>query len=195
LIEYFEEVSAMKLRCAAVIIAALLIFAASPVFAGESSTATVNVSIVIKGGNLSIDATDLNFEPIDLSTGIHTSITENTITVNDPTGTGAGWNVTVRGSDLIAQDTSQRLFLEDLEFEVLKVSCSRASRNEGSGIEPVEIGQRMKMTYNDQKLLSAEKGTGLGKFSIKPTYQLTVPNHAKPGRYLSNLTYTLFQGP
>jgi hypothetical protein len=189
------EVGTMKFRYAIISAVTFIIFAANLAYAAESSSATVTVSVTIKGGSLSIEATDLEFDNIDLTSGSNSAIAENTITVNDPTGSGAGWNVTVKGSDLVAPEINQRLSLEELDFEILCIGQDRIRGNSSSENRPVGIDNNAKVSYNDQKLVTAAKKAGSGRFQIRPMYKLTIPENTKPGNYMSNLTYTIFQGP
>ena len=161
----------------------------------KTSTATVTVSVTIVGGPLSIEATDLEFQSIDLSSGYNSAIAENTITVVDPTGTGAGWNVTLKASDLVSEDADAQLSLDELEFEILSISQNRIRGNTNTDNAPTGIEYRTRISQEELKLVSAARNTGMGRFSVTPQYQLTVPEDTVPGTYTSNLTYTIFQGP
>jgi hypothetical protein len=174
-----------------IILTAGIAFAAETSSLSSSSSATVTASVRIRGGNLSAETTDFEFENMDFSEDYCTAIAENTITVNNPTGASAGWNVTVKASDLASTDKSRIISLDSMIFEIFYVS----QENIANKVNSVATEQRIRMSFEEQKLVTTAKKSGMGQFLIKPKYKLTIPENTKPGAYTGLMTYTIFQGP
>lgn len=174
-----------------VIVTLLLMATVGMAHAGKTATARMRVSIV--GGPLSIQAGDLDFETIDLRTGNNTAFASNSITVNDPTATRAGWHVLARASDLVSSDGTKRIPVEKINLKVRSISKSqiKAHRTEWS---PKGVGE-VKLTSREKKIVFADKNHGMGVNTITPSYEMSVPYDAPSGEYSGTVQYTLVQGP
>ncbi len=133
------------------------------------------VSLRIKGGGFSINASNINFPQLDLRSGDNEVTTENFLTVMDSTGTGSGWSVAARTEDFISTG-GKRLNLSKVQFQVEDITPDRVSRinsDEDSG--PRGMGMAVKLTGTDQKILTAAQNEGMGRYNIRPKYSISVP--------------------
>ncbi len=166
----------------------LLLTAVCPADQRNEATATARMSLRIEGGPLSIDATDMDFGTIDLNRGNNQAVARNEITVTDPTGTKAGWNVSASASDLVSEN-GHRLSPEEyqLVIENLTAHSSRGGELQNPG--------RIQLSNEEQKICYATPNNGLGHNTINPTYRISVPENAPTGNYTGTISYTLVQGP
>lgn len=177
-----------------IFVSIILVITAAVANADKKATATATATVKIIGGDLSISATDIKFNTIDLNTGQNSATAENTITVEDPTGTRAGWNVTARAENFVSEDGEKELSLGKINFIIKNVSSNRIMIISGNKA-PAGVGNPVQLDQTDKKILIAEKGSGMGKFQINPEYSLRIPGDSPTGNFSSKVTFTLFQGP
>jgi hypothetical protein len=141
-------------------------------------------------GAISFDEIDYSFSQEDPYT------TEATLGVNDMTGSGLGWQVTLTASDLVW--TSEDLDvdpLQDIPAENLTVSAKRALTTL-AGQDPVEISSAIASTLdNSVQILTAQPGFGQGHYSSVLTFELIVPALARAGSYESTITMSTVNAP
>lgn len=184
----------MKRFTAGKIILTLLIAALTSGVSFGANTATSTVRIVIEGGDLSLFASDINFTPIDLAKGESRAFAQNTLSISDPTGTGAGWNVTARATDLVSAE-GNRIPIDKASFQIKQLELDAGSYGRAEDKMPSGIGKPLYLKGRDQKVVFAKRMAGMGKFELKPNYELVIPKDAVAGKYTSKVTFTIFQGP
>lgn len=173
-----------------------LLFSTAPALAAR--TASVPVRIVLVPGSLpiSLSGSDIMFPAVRIKTtnSYVTTTSSNELFVNDPSGQGQGWHVTVRGTDLIRSDGLKMLKLSDVNFTINKITSSDISSDSDiSGI--TGTSSNLSVNYTDQTILSAASGKGMGGYFVSPRYTMKVLKTAPSGDYSNSLTYTVFVGP
>lgn len=162
------------------IVGSLLV--AGPAVGAATSTATLT------GGTLAITAPPANFSYTGTLTGDVLNLPSSfAVSVNDPTGTKAGWNLqatigvlTNAGGDTIpaANHTIQSVAISG-------VTGTAPTNSVATGAIPTAGG----------KIFNAAANTGKGKSTETFTTQLAVPADAAAGSYTATMTVTIVSGP
>jgi len=162
------------------------------VFAGASFAA--GTSSVITPGSLTmtgISATELGAKTLDGTTQTVTASIE-PFTITDSTGSGSGWNVSIKASQFKQADGLHPLDLGALNLEaptLLAVGDSDSTdtiAKTGGKIDLAPV-----------KILAAQVEGGMGIYTVDPIEMtLTLmPKEVHAGTYTSTITSTLTAGP
>ena len=176
----------------------LAAYAAGPVGA-ETTTIDVN------GGTLSSTTNSISFSTVTLD-GTDTTTTGNaTWTVVDPTGTGAGWNITVVSTDITGLEVDG-LTTRTIDIDAaggdqdLLVSVASIAVTTGNGLPTTAVGSNTDVPFTGAsalKILSAAADDGMGTFTYVPTFTLEVPaeTYASNTTFGGTITVTIASGP
>jgi hypothetical protein len=124
-----------------------------------------------------------------------TPTTTATVDVNDATGTGAGWNLTLSGAVLTSAGNTlaQPSTAAGASFPSCDASstCTLPTSNVGAGsvTYPFTVGTTAAKFY------SATAATGLGRMTGTNTWSLSVPSTAKAGTYTGAWVYSVVSAP
>jgi WxL domain surface cell wall-binding len=120
------------------------------------------------------------------------------ITVTDSRGSGAGWNLTVTSTQFTTGGGSPNT----LSTSASTISAASATCNTGSSCtNPTNsvsypLGLPAGATPPTAvKFFNAALTTGLGKFTLTPTVQVSVPANTYAGTYTSTVTLAIVSGP
>ena len=168
---------------------------AMPVVASDATDVTVT------GGTLTItaDPTVPNFTGVTLNgTAQTTTATLTTFEVNDARGSGAGWNVTVQGTQFKEHDgtiyvvSGKTLAVGSLsmaEPTVAQDGTTSASPSITSGPYTIDDASAV-------KIASAATDTGMGKYDFSSTtFTLSIPAKTYATTYRSDVTVSVTTGP
>lgn len=159
-----------------------VLFVAPSAFA-DSSTVTQSVT----GGQLILGVTGPALDPIVTSHDAQTSPGDVSVTVDDLTGTGAGWSVTQQisafsnGTDTIAANA-------------FSVDAGTASSTNGASMTGVSVGLGGSLDAATT-VLSATAGNGVGAYELANTATLAIPADVRVGTYTATLTTSVVAGP
>lgn len=192
----------MKIRkvMTAVMVAALVGLVTA---SGASAADDTNVTVI--GGSLSVtNMTVADFANVTLDgTARTTTASASDFTVTDARGTGAGWNVTVSGTQFCKLDTlgvacdlvtPRNLPTSSLSVPQLSVAKADAT---SSAVPSLTGGPYLVDGLSVKVASSAANGTGMGSydFSQGGNWNLTVPASAYAGSYRSTVTVSVASGP
>ncbi len=167
--------------------------------------ATDTTSVTLTGGTLSVSAAPLadNFPATALTGATQTLTTNfNDWRINDATGSGAGWNVTMSASQFSdGATTPKTLPTSSLKLKAPLVTAvdtlNLATAPVAQGAAPWTID-----TGTAVKVFSAAANTGQGEWNMNHVnlstdkdLVLTVPANASAATYTSTITTTLTSGP
>ncbi len=161
-----------------------------------AATPTVGVT----GGLLTIgDLVTANFVAVTLDGTTRTSIsTVNSFTVVDARGTGDGWSINLKATQLTS-NTTKNIGLKTLPLSSLLLGTVSvvADSNATPVTGGITILQGAIDTAAGVNILSATINKGMGTYtvSIAPMILTLLPKDAKKGTYTSTITMTLSQGP
>ncbi len=182
----------MKFLCAAVVATALSLAAASSALASNvTATATVTA------GTLSLSSSATPSVSATLDGTDQTPSYTLPMTVNDFTGSGSGWNVTITSTTFSTGGGSPHL-LSTTASNATGVTALCAS---GTCTAPTNA-----ITYplgvpagssapTAVKLFNAAANTGMGGFTVTPTISVAIPANTYAGTYTSTVTVAVVSGP
>lgn len=185
----------------AVVAAAAVGVSASPALA-----ATDDTNVTVTGGVLSItNPVVANFTGVTLNGAAQTTTAAvGAFSVNDATGTGSGWNVTVQASQLAQYDSTlnagaggyvtggRTLALNSLSLPASTV----ASPNTTSPDPSITAGPYLIDSASAVKVASAAANEGMGKYDFSAaTLTLSLPASVYAANYRSDVTLSVVTGP
>lgn len=147
------------------------------------------------GGSILVKASPtLAFSSVTLNGYDRTVSATASITVDDQSGAGAGWNLTATSTTF----TTGSATLPTTATRVTAGSASAATGNcslpTNSITYPVTL-PAASVAPTAVKVFNAASTTGKGASSVSLTFQITVPGSAKAGSYSSTWTFTAASGP
>jgi hypothetical protein len=185
----------MKNKKPLISLAALL--AALAIGAAGAYADTANVTATVSGGSLSESTSASPSFSVTLNGSDQTATYTLPVTVTEARGSGAGWNLTITSTQFSTGGGSPNL----LPTNASTVASITSSCAGGTCTNPTNS-----VTYpvgvpagsgppTAVKFFNAAANTGMGKFTITPTVDVTVPANAYAGSYSSTVTLAVASGP
>lgn len=164
-------------------------------FADSGTPATVSVI----GGSLSeTGPTSVSATPVTLTGDDQTTSYALGLTVTDPRGTGAGWNLTIT-STLFDTGTHQLASTASSILTAPSVTCSGVGGNctsPSNGVTyALAIPAGSPTPPTAVKFFNAAANSGLGKFTITPVVTVSIPGNTYAGTYTSTVSVAVVSGP
>jgi hypothetical protein len=187
----------MKLRLIAATVAATAVVGIGAIPAHAADAADVTVT----GGSLSISGVTIaNFGGLTLDgTAQTTTATVDPFSVTDARGTGAGWNVTMQGTQFTEHDgTAYVAGGKTLPLNSLSLSALTVAANGTTSAAPSTLAASgIDNTTGAVKFASAALDQGMGKYDFTGINKLTlsIPASAYAKTYRSDLTVSVVSGP
>jgi hypothetical protein len=171
---------------------ALAAFADSP----STQVAVNGAANVTEQGPASVSAT-----PVTLNGTDQTATYTLQIAVNDDTGTGNGWKLTITSTQFSTGNcTTTGHNLATTASSISSVAI--ASNGTGTYTSPTNGVSGYPLTVPAActaptaiKFFSATANTGMGHFNITPTVSIAIPANAFAGTYSSTVTLAIASGP
>ncbi|HWB22441.1 MAG TPA: WxL domain-containing protein [Gaiellaceae bacterium] len=165
------------------------------------------VAAVAVAGTVTATATVTGAGALSLSHGTTASVTDTLdgsdqsvnytlpLTMNDLRGTGAGWNLTMTSTTFTngtqTLGTSASSIASVAAVCTAGGSCSNASNSisypltvPAAATAPAAV-----------KVFNAAASTGMGRFTITPSINVSIPGNSYAGSYTSTLTIAAVSGP
>jgi hypothetical protein len=170
------------------------------VLAGPVAAADT-VVLAITGSGLTASVADLTFSSVPYQNGAHAVTGSMTLTVDDSTGSGAGWNVTVETSDFIWFGTANGGI--DIPAAGLALTTAAAPTMTAGQVVSVAAatGPQVPPTSpigtldTPRKTLVATAAYGAGTYTQALGVTLTIPAMSRVGVYTGTLTTTITSAP
>ena len=117
------------------------------------------------------------------------------MTVNDATGSGTGWNVTVTSTTFTTGSKNLATTASTVTgvTSACAVSTTCTSPTNATGYPLTVPAAAAPPTA--VKLFNAAANTGLGNFTLTPTVQVAIPANTFAGTYTSTITLAVVSGP
>lgn len=182
--------------------------AATMALSAVMPTLAADGTVTITGGTLAFGtapvvnaATGVNLNGLDTSTPYTINLD-----VNDPTGTGAGWNVTMTSTTFAGPPTGTAANTgKSLATGASTIAARPAtSCYSGSTCTLATDGTVVSYPYTvpagavaptATKMYSAAANTGLGRMTFSPTVSIAIPANTYAGTYTSTVTLSLLSAP
>ena len=167
----------------------LAVGAVVPAFADD-----VTGSVDITGGSLTMAATDAPALAATLTGASQTVSDTFDIDVNDATGSGAGWSLSITSTTL--STGSQELSTSAASLSGVSVVCDTGACTDPTNSNAYPLTVPADATAPAAvEFFDADVNTGLGDFTVTPTYEVSLPADAYAGTYNSTITITIATGP
>jgi len=157
----------------------------------DSTTGTATVT----AGTLSeIAASSPSFSATLNGTDQTVTSSAMTLTAKDRRGSGLGWNVTITsttftaGSDTLATTATS---ITGVTSACVAGTCTNPTNAIGYPLT-VPAGSTAPTAV---KLFNAAAATGLGDFTLTPTFSLAIPANTYAGSYSSTMTFSIVSAP
>lgn len=181
-----------KLIAGAVIVTALSITAIVPAVAD-----TVTGSATITGGSLAMAAADAPTLAATLN-GTNQNVTDTfNIDAKDTRGTGAGWKLQITSTEFSTGGVTPKT----LSTSAASITAASSVCDAGTCTDPTN-GTTYPLTVPAGatapaavSLYNAALNTGMGDFTVTPTFQVAIPANAFAGTYNSTVTLTIATAP
>jgi hypothetical protein len=165
------------------------------------SLAADSADVTVTGGTLSITNPLVpNFAGVTLN-GTAQTVTASlaTFEANDSRGTGAGWNVTVQGTQFAEHDgTAYVVSGKTLPTSSLSMPAPTVTADGTSSTAPsIQAGAPWAIdAASAVKIASAAADTGMGKYDLGAvSLSLSIPASAYAKTYRSDVTVSVVSGP
>ncbi|MCU1679052.1 MAG: hypothetical protein JWM93_3810 [Frankiales bacterium] len=175
-----------------VTVLALAAAAASPAMAADS------VTQVITGGSLSASIANVSLPSATYSHSQQTKSGSLTLTVDDSTGSDAGWNVTEQVSDFVLSGGDGSYDIPAANFAL--TSAGTPAMTAGQAVDGTD-GPMVPSTSpvgaldSARKVIQANAGFGKGTYTQALGVTLTIPADNLTGTYTGTLTTTVTAAP
>jgi len=173
--------------------AVLTAVVAMPASADNSVIQTINA------GTLSASIADLTLGAVDYSHSAQSSTGTMVLTADDSSGSGAGWNVTVVGSDFVYSGAMAGTDIPAANFSL--TSASEPASTAGDPVDP-SGGPKVPSSFSPpatldlaHEVLEAELTFGEGTYTQNLGVNLDIPAQSDVGTYTGTMTVTIGSGP
>lgn len=150
----------------------------------------------VNPGSLTASAANLTLSAIDYSHVDTTSTGTLALSVDDSTGTGDGWKVSVQSSAFVYSGTNAGTNIPANKFALTSAAAPLVSS--GQGIDAIG-GPKVVTTSGTldvaRTVIEAEVGFGQGAYTQDLGVALTVPGQSRAGTYTGTVTITATAGP
>ena len=177
------------------VILAMAIGGSVAAFADSGTGATVAVA----GGSLSeTGPSAVSATPVTLNGDDQTTTYSMGLTVTDPRGSGAGWNLTITSTTFTSGSNTLDTGASNINTAPtsLCISAGGHCTNPNNGAITYPVGVPAAATApTPVKFFDAATNTGMGKFTITPTVTIAIPANTFAGTYTSNVSVAIVSGP
>lgn len=159
--------------------------------------ASTTVTGTITGGSLALTTTATPSFGVTLNGTDQTPAYSAALNASDTTGTGSGWNLTVTSTQFTTGGaTPSTLATGASSITGVTSLCASGTCTSPTNAIAYPVGVPAGATApTPVKFFNAAAATGLGRFTVTPTVQVSVPANALAGTYTSTVTLAIVSGP
>ena len=187
-------------RIALVLGASALLIGSIASFAG-SALAANTIVLAITGSGLTASVADVTLTSVAYQNAAHDVTGSMTLTADDSTGSGAGWNVTIQVSDFVWVGTANGgIDIPAANFVLTSAAVPVLIAGQAVGLAAA-TGPQVPPTSpvgslsTPRKTISATAAYGAGTYSQALGVTLTIPSQSRVGVYTGTLTTTITSAP
>lgn len=171
---------------------AIVLGAVSPAFAADVVTQAVTA------GTRTASIADLTLTSIAYSHAAQTRTGSMTLTADDSSGSGAGWNVTVLSSALVYSGTNGGTNIPAANFSLSSAAAPTATAGQAvdaTNGPKVPTVSPVGTLDAARKTVQANAAFGLGTYTQALGVSLSIPAMSRAGTYTATLTTTIAAAP
>ena len=159
------------------------------------SLADTTVTQTIVDGARTADLSPLTFDPLSYSNAEQLSSGTMSLTADDNTGTGAGWNVTIQSTDFAYSGPYAGTSIPAANVSIVEPGAPVLVAGESPTVENGPFAGLGGSLDSPRKVLYANEGGGKGTYDQTLPIVLTIPAGSLVGSYTSSFTVTMSAGP
>ena len=153
---------------------------------------------VINGGARTASVANLTLAPLTYSNSAQANAGTMTLTVDDASGTGAGWNVTIQSSAFVYTGSNSGTDIPAANFSL--TAAATPVMTAGQGVDAtngpkVPASSPIGTLDSARKVIQANANYGLGTYTQALSVSLAVPAQSRVGTYTGTLTTTISAAP
>jgi hypothetical protein len=181
----------VRLSTSLLVTSAIALGAAIPAFAE-----TINTTLT--GRPLSAGLTSLTLAPVTYDHEDQDAAGSMTLNVDDPTGTGQGWKVTIQSSDFVYTGANHGTDIPAANFSL--TSAAKPVQTDGQAVDDT-YGPKVPATSpvatleTARKVIQAEADYGQGAYTQALGVNLVIPGMSRAGTYTGTLTTSISSAP
>lgn len=157
--------------------------------------AATTVTQTISDGARTADLSSLTLDQLSYSNTEQLSSGTMSLTADDSTGTGAGWNVTIQASDFIYSGSYDGTDIPAGNISIVTPGAPALVAGEAISGENGPFAGLGGSLDTPRKVLYANEGGGKGTYGQDLPVVLTIPGGSLAGSYTSTFTVTMAAGP
>ncbi|HMQ32720.1 MAG TPA: WxL domain-containing protein [Chloroflexaceae bacterium] len=175
------------------LIGSLGLAAAIALSAAPAARAADSVTIAVTGGDRTASIADLTLSAVNYSHAQQNQTGSMTLTADDSTGSGQGWNVTVQSSAFNHDSGGAPIPAANFSIDTpaTPVATAGQARDDTNGPRAGAGGT----LETARRVIYANASYGQGTYTQSLPVTLTVPAQARAGTYSASLTVTMAVGP
>jgi hypothetical protein len=153
---------------------------------------------VINGGVRTASVANLTLTPLAYSNSAQANAGTMTLTVDDASGTGAGWNVTIQSSAFVYTGSNSGTDIPAANFSLTAAATpvmTAGQAVDGTNGPKVPASSPIGTLDSARKVIQANANYGLGTYTQALSVSLTVPAQSRVGTYTGTLTTTISAAP
>jgi len=175
---------------------ATLVAAAAFAFPASALAATAESTGTITAGSLSLTTGAAPTFSATLDGTDKTPTYTLPMTVEDSTGSGAGWNTTITSTQFTTGGAEPRtLSTEASSMTGVTSVCAEGTCTDPTNAITYPLAVPAGAEATAVKFFNAAAETGLGKFTVTPTVGVSIPANTYAGAYTSTVTLASVSGP
>ncbi len=181
-----------KIAAGAGIVAAMTSIMVAPSLAVDTVTQSVT------SGSLTSSVDDLTLTSVAYSHVVQNQTGSMTLTTDDQTGTGAGWNVTIQTSDFVYSGSNSGTDIPAANFALSSADAPTMTAGQAidvTGGPKVPASSPVGTLDSARKVIQANANYGQGTYTQSLDVNLTIPEQSRAGTYTGTLTTTVSTAP
>ena len=163
-----------------------------------SASAADSVTQSVTGGQLTASVADLTLPAATYDHADQTKAGTMTLSADDRTGTGDGWNVTIQASPFVYSGDNGGTDISATNFSLTAAGTPTVNAGQAvdaTGGPKVPSTSPLSSLDTARKVIQADVGFGLADYRQALDVKLTIPGQSRAGTYTGVLTTTITAAP
>jgi hypothetical protein len=156
------------------------------------------VTQVVSAGTRSASVADVTLAAVNYSHSAQNNTGSMTLTADDSSATGAGWNVTVQSSAFVYSGANGGTNIPAANFSITSAAAPTMTAGQAidaTGGPNVPASGSTGALNVARKTIQADVGFGQGTYTQGLNVSLNIPAQSRAGTYTGTLTVTISAGP
>ena len=180
------------------ILAAVTLTAAVGMGTAPPASAADTVTQVLNPGTRTASVANLAMSAVDYSHSAQSNTGTMTLTADDSSATGLGWNVTIQSSAFVYSGTNSGTNIPAANFSLTSAAAPVATAGEAVDVlggPKVPLVSPVGTLDSARKTVQADVGYGEGTYTQALGVSLSIPAQSRAGTYTGTLTTTISAAP